>query len=905
MNCTIFPLRILAVCFYFCVALVVKAQVPTTSCSSDDIQFSTEITNSVCQSDGKIKVITAGADADNYYNYYFSLESEAEGGFSIFPTTSNLLTSIPPGTYNIVITATCKSDNQQKLRRMIRNVVVGGNYELINASYNQQLSLPSFANCASGTIVMNVTGGLGNYTFKMISAPAGSGITTPVVITPQKNENNYTFPFKKYPAGKYIVEVSDQQCYTATVNLDITALGEVPPLYTEGLYMIRPNLNNTDCNLIHVSNKVKPEFYTSRPAYLTALEDGMFQIGLAKFGQQPNNWQTLKKDDAVYAFNMSPYKISDFYPQSSNNEYTLNLYIRHKECTANTRKYSLYIKPGTVTYNGVSKCEMYEYTVRPWQDYDGNYCFPLHAVFYKGTSDSGPVYHEVDILGYNQSTTPANLEYEKDYYLKVTDANGINIRLYGNSSNILRFNRTISTYYRYLCDGYHVTTDLGNSNCAGVVYAVYDITKGKGVGLEQLICDNIPRNTESCKLQYDRKYEIRFDIPQFPDRHYYSEITVPTPQEEYMIGLGANSINSCLIDHAQPRANRTDYKAIKMGTTFELRGPNGIYQKQQTTSSSSTYVYFDEMYLPEGDYTLTVTDPCNVVKVYNIKHKGFYNYRDFSYTQTEDCSTLRILPKGVITYEGSQHGTDFRITAGPEGGYSHNSSSSGQEILLTKEGVYSLGICAYGKTCPLATATIDFKRPQVKLAHEYTAAYSCVGTSTLGQIYVKGEKGKGPYTYELWNAQNTQKIERPSGVNASDWPTLIPPNDIAFFEYGASGETYTARITDACGNTFSQKLTIGDLTNLTIAGAPNDVVCVGDDIRLTCLPLTNYTWTGPNGFTSNLQNPVIPNAKRNMSGLYKVVVNPPKCGRSYEGYINIQVVPCFAPVNPILMNKAL
>lgn len=51
--------------------------------------------------------------------------------------------------------------------------------------------------------------------------------------------------------------------------------------------------------------------------------------------------------------------------------------------------------------------------------------------------------------------------------------------------------------------------------------------------------------------------------------------------------------------------------------------------------------------------------------------------------------------------------------------------------------------------------------------------------------------------------------------------------------------------------------------------------CEGDVINLTCQnPQSGatYTWTGPNGWTSHLQNPQIPNATTSMSGNYTLVM---------------------------------
>tara|TARA_R110002124_G_scaffold85606_5_gene222064 strand:+ start:828 stop:4883 length:4056 start_codon:yes stop_codon:yes gene_type:complete len=48
----------------------------------------------------------------------------------------------------------------------------------------------------------------------------------------------------------------------------------------------------------------------------------------------------------------------------------------------------------------------------------------------------------------------------------------------------------------------------------------------------------------------------------------------------------------------------------------------------------------------------------------------------------------------------------------------------------------------------------------------------------------------------------------------------------------------------------------------------NSPICIGNELKLIASGGTNYLWTGPNGFTSTLQNPTIPNATALNSGQY-------------------------------------
>lgn len=73
------------------------------------------------------------------------------------------------------------------------------------------------------------------------------------------------------------------------------------------------------------------------------------------------------------------------------------------------------------------------------------------------------------------------------------------------------------------------------------------------------------------------------------------------------------------------------------------------------------------------------------------------------------------------------------------------------------------------------------------------------------------------------------------------------------------------------------------------AGATSNNVCSGSTIYLTATgAATTYSWTGPNGFTSSLQNPTIANATLAASGTYTVTASD-GCGSSTPSTVTISV----------------
>ena len=84
----------------------------------------------------------------------------------------------------------------------------------------------------------------------------------------------------------------------------------------------------------------------------------------------------------------------------------------------------------------------------------------------------------------------------------------------------------------------------------------------------------------------------------------------------------------------------------------------------------------------------------------------------------------------------------------------------------------------------------------------------------------------------------------------------------------------------------------------TVSAMPNNT-CSGSNVALYAetIPSATYTWTGPNGFTSNTQNPTLSNVTTLVSGYYVANVTVPGCG-TYKDSVNITVLPkTFSTIN--------
>src|SRR5678816_3603019 len=85
------------------------------------------------------------------------------------------------------------------------------------------------------------------------------------------------------------------------------------------------------------------------------------------------------------------------------------------------------------------------------------------------------------------------------------------------------------------------------------------------------------------------------------------------------------------------------------------------------------------------------------------------------------------------------------------------------------------------------------------------------------------------------------------------------------------GGVYSMTVTDnnGCKNTTTTFVTVNPLPVINVN---NPQACENKNINLTANGGSTYSWSGPNGYTSNTQNPTIGNAQLNMTGQYVVTV---------------------------------
>ena len=112
---------------------------------------------------------------------------------------------------------------------------------------------------------------------------------------------------------------------------------------------------------------------------------------------------------------------------------------------------------------------------------------------------------------------------------------------------------------------------------------------------------------------------------------------------------------------------------------------------------------------------------------------------------------------------------------------------------------------------------------------------------------------------------------------------------------------YSVIVTNSNGCTNSASLTVSISPNTPVTASSNSPICEGDNLTMNASAGSTYSWTGPNGFTSSIQNPTITNITAASSGLYSVTVTN-TCG---TGSSNTQVQVGLKPTAGIAVTQTV
>jgi gliding motility-associated-like protein len=314
---------------------------------------------------------------------------------------------------------------------------------------------------------------------------------------------------------------------------------------------------------------------------------------------------------------------------------------------------------------------------------------------------------------------------------------------------------------------------------------------------------------------------------------------------------------------------------IPAGTRIkQISGPTVINSDVTTDEELEQYYPFSKDYkkaeyarIEDGTYSFEITNICGDPPFVKDFTYANHTYRGFSYVTQEECDGLHVFPIGQFYSNNSPQGAYYRIATNLIGvniDYRFHSSETdpvnktGKSFVMSGTGRYIFEISYSDGGCPVDSIIIDYEQKDFDI--EYSAVYIC---SSGGEphFYLRAKNGMLPYTFELFE----------NGV-------LVASNTTGNFIYGHPDNTYSVKVTDACGTNSSVDLQIFDfLTDAIISGT--DKACLGGTLSLSCLSLgaSSFQWTGPAGFSSNEQNVFIENITPDNLGTYSVSIQPYGC----------------------------
>jgi len=220
---------------------------------------------------------------------------------------------------------------------------------------------------------------------------------------------------------------------------------------------------------------------------------------------------------------------------------------------------------------------------------------------------------------------------------------------------------------------------------------------------------------------------------------------------------------------------------------------------------------------------------------------------------------------------------------GPAGFSSTAQNPSVPSTTTVNAGVYTLTVTANG--CSTGTQVLT---TVVVNALPTTPIVSSNSPVCVGQMVNLSTPAVANAIYS-WNGPNnfTSSMQAPMITNAT---------------IAAAGVYSVTVMTNGCTS-------LPGTTNVTVTQVPptplassNSPLCVGQTLNLTSSTLAgaSYMWTGPNGFSSAVQNPVITNAQINNTGQYSLTAMLSGC-TSTVATVNVTV--SAIPVSSIASNN--
>jgi hypothetical protein len=239
--------------------------------------------------------------------------------------------------------------------------------------------------------------------------------------------------------------------------------------------------------------------------------------------------------------------------------------------------------------------------------------------------------------------------------------------------------------------------------------------------------------------------------------------------------------------------------------------------------------------LAAGTYVVTVTDV-----------NGCTATSSATVTEPELLTASASTASNVSCKNGSNGSVNLTATGGiAPYTYAWSNASTSQNLSALAAGTYAVTVTdANGCT---ATSSATVTEPALLTATATAAAVTCNGGSN-GMVNLSVNGGTPGYSYTWSNNAVTQNL------------------------VGISAGTYSVTVTDVNGCSTSASAEVTAPEKITVTASGPGTVCIGSSGDFSAAGGVSYSWTGPNGFVSTLQNPTVVNMQPANAGSYTVVV---------------------------------
>lgn len=301
---------------------------------------------------------------------------------------------------------------------------------------------------------------------------------------------------------------------------------------------------------------------------------------------------------------------------------------------------------------------------------------------------------------------------------------------------------------------------------------------------------------------------------------------------------------------------------------------------------------------PAGNYVWKITDNCGSYYLpITVGPVSLYQFTTGIDHQKQTCEGLWIWPKGTAATNGQNAPIHFSILKNGHPmltpvTYIWPQYNPGDSILINSPGTYTIvpsssyyTIFLNGNPYPggypneyTTTYQFTYNIYPVQADINHTQGFLCKGgLPGQAQIYTQGQGGipfASPTHYNYALAHQGQGLSGP----------YIATNATGVFTGfgGNAGDVFDVKITDSCGAFVVQAIKILDLQIARLIATDHYVACMNNNVQLHAiyLPGATYSWTGPNGFSSSQQDPVINNITQQNIGVYYVTITTPGCPQS-------------------------